>query len=147
MEDSMNPTHVGSFPNGRRMHLTDAKGWSACSRRTTDLVRIDQCNFKVDDPWCSVCLEQTVVHGAESIQVFGIEGLRREEGIFAEWNFRRAMVIVADGYREALLTSGLSADHRAALVELMEKTNLLANRDARHGVDPDGWPVDQEGGA
>jgi hypothetical protein len=38
----MNPTHVGRLPSGKRVHLTDANGWSACSRLTHDVSPIEK---------------------------------------------------------------------------------------------------------
>lgn len=54
----MDPTHIGSTPKGRRVHLTDSGGFSACSRRLADVSPLDQCHVKVRDPWCGTCLSR-----------------------------------------------------------------------------------------
>jgi hypothetical protein len=61
------------------MHLTDAKGWSACSRWTLVAGPIEQLRFKVDDPWCGTCLARLADHAVRAITAFGLEGLKRRE--------------------------------------------------------------------
>ena len=75
----MNPTHIGSLPRGKRVHLTAAKGWSACSRRTLDVSPIEQCRYKWDDPWCGTCLARLADHAASDLTIFGLMGFGREE--------------------------------------------------------------------
>jgi hypothetical protein len=74
----MHPTHIGRSPTGSRMHLADARGWTACSRRMARLEPIEQCDLEVDAPYCQSCLRQ-LVDRVKGITVFGVEGLEREE--------------------------------------------------------------------
>ena len=67
----MNPTHIGSSPKGRRVHLTDSKGWSACSRRLTDISPIDECALKFDDPWCGTCFHRVAEYAIQDILCWG----------------------------------------------------------------------------
>jgi hypothetical protein len=62
----MNPTHLGSLPGGKRVHLTDTHGWSACSRRTVDVFPIDRCSVDVET-WCGSCLNRLAGEAAREI--------------------------------------------------------------------------------
>lgn len=76
----MNPTHTGSLPGGKRLHLTDATGWSACSRMTTsEVAPIEQYGYKWDDPWCGTCLARLADHAASVLTQFGLEGSKRQD--------------------------------------------------------------------
>jgi len=52
----MNPTHVGRLPFGRRLHLTDSTGRSACSQALIQVHPIEQTRLEFDGLWCGTCL-------------------------------------------------------------------------------------------
>jgi len=64
----MNPTHVGSLPCERPLHLTDSRGWSACSRHVADVSPIEAMALEFDGPWCVTCLARLADEAAHTIQ-------------------------------------------------------------------------------
>ena len=58
-------TYVGTRPRGRRMHLTNERGWSVCSRTCAEVTPIEHVSIQVDDPWCAACLAKMVMVAVE----------------------------------------------------------------------------------
>ena len=54
------PTHLGTTPHGRRVHLTNDRGYAACARQVTLLVPIERSDVAADGPWCKACLDDRV---------------------------------------------------------------------------------------
>lgn len=77
----MNPTHTATSRSGKRTHLTDASGRSACSRRFQHPEAIAG-TFAADEPWCAPCLQSLVDDATSMISSFGVGGLNREEAAF-----------------------------------------------------------------
>jgi len=75
----LDPTHIGRLRSGGRLHLTDSRGWSACSRDVVDVFPIEQTRLKFDDPWCEHCLACLADQAASAIPLFELERTRDEQ--------------------------------------------------------------------
>jgi hypothetical protein len=68
---TMFPTHLGTTPGARRVHLTNDRGYAACARQVTIPVTIEQSDVEPDGPWCSACLKDSVNSAVRQIAEAG----------------------------------------------------------------------------